>query len=50
MDKMKAVALMAAGSMMALAYQKYKDPMLKTMKKALNKEKKMINETLEDMM
>ena len=50
MNKMKDVALIAAGSMMTLAYQKYKKPMLKTLQKAMNKEKKMANDMLEDMM
>ena len=50
MNKMKDVALIAAGSMITLAYQKYKKPMLKTLQKAMNKEKKMANDMLEDMM
>ena len=47
---MKAVAFMAAGSMMTLAFQKYKKPMLKSIEKTMDKEKKMAKDMLEDMM
>jgi len=50
MDKMKIIASMAAGSMATIMFQKYKDPMIKAMQKAMNMEKKMINNALEDMM
>ncbi len=50
MDKMKIIASMVAGSMATMAFQKYKKPMIKAMQKAMNMEKKMINDTLEDMM
>ena len=50
MSKMKDVALMAAGSMMTLMYQKYKKPMIKSIQKAMEKEKKMANDMLEEMM
>ena len=49
-SKIKDAMLIAAGSMMTLAYQKYKTPMIKSMQKAINKEKKMANDMLEDMM
>ena len=49
-DKMKIIASMVAGSMATMAFQKYKKPMIKAMQKAMNMEKKMINDTLEDMM
>ncbi|MBR3363220.1 MAG: hypothetical protein IKG40_04815 [Bacilli bacterium] len=50
MKKMTVIASMIAGSMATIMFQKYKEPMLKAMKKAVNNEKQMINETLEDMM
>ncbi|MBR2833138.1 MAG: hypothetical protein IKE75_01730 [Bacilli bacterium] len=50
MNKMTVIAAMAAGSMATIMFQKYKDPMIKAMKKAVNTEKKMINDTLENMM
>lgn len=50
MNKMKDAMFMAAGSMMTLMYQKYKKPMLKSIQKAMNKEKQMASDMLEDMM
>ena len=50
MESMKAVAYMAMGSMATIMFQKFKDPMIKAMQKTMNKEKKMVNDMLEDMM
>ena len=50
MNKMTVIASMIAGSMATIMFQKYKNPMIKAMKKAVNTEKQMINDTLEDMM
>ena len=50
MESMKAVAYMFMGSMATIMFQKYKKPMMKAMQKTMNKEKKMVNEMLEDMM
>ena len=53
MNKEKNIALMAMGSMMTLAYQKYNKPVMKAMKKAFNKSSQMAskaNNKLEEMM
>lgn len=50
MEKMKAAMYMAAGSMATILFQKYRKPMMKSVQQMMNKEKKMINDALEDMM
>ena len=50
MNMMKNMAYMAMGMMVAFAYQKYKEPIKDAMQKAMDKEKAMINNALEDMM
>ncbi len=50
MKNIKAVALMAAGSAVTLAYQKYKEPVKCAVTKAFRQTKEKANEALEDMM
>ncbi len=50
MNNIKTVALMAAGGMMTLAYQKYKEPVKCAVTKAFRQTKEKANEALEDMM
>ncbi|HIQ90874.1 MAG TPA: hypothetical protein IAB27_04545 [Candidatus Coprosoma intestinipullorum] len=53
MNMVKNMALMAMGSMMTLAYQKYNKPVMKAMKKAFNKSSQVASKasnTLEQMM
>ena len=47
---MKNMAYMMAGAAMMMVYQKYKKPIGKAMKDAINKEAKMMDDMLEDMM
>lgn len=49
MDKVKSMAYIAMGAAGYAAFQKYKGPINKAVKKMLNKETKMMNK-LEDMM
>lgn len=46
----KDIAFMAMGASAVLAYQKYKDPVMKKMKKTMDKQVKKANQKLEDMM
>ena len=50
MNKMTVIASMIAGSMATILFQKYKEPMIKSMQKMMNAEKEMLNDTLENMM
>ena len=50
MNMMKNVALMAMGSAITLAYQKYNKPMMNKVEKVVNKSLKKANDKLEDMM
>ena len=47
---MKNMAFMAAGAAMMMMYQKYKKPITKAMRQAINKEAEMMDDMLEDMM
>lgn len=49
MDKIKSMAYLAIGAASMAAFERYKEPITKAMKKMLNKETKMMNK-LEDMM
>lgn len=44
------MAMVAMGSAMTLAYQKYNKPMMKAMKNTFNKSMEKMDKTLDDMM
>ena len=48
--KMRDMAMVAMGSAMTLAYQKYNKPMMKAMKNTFNKSMEKMDKTLDDMM
>ena len=48
--KMRDMAMMAMGMMALFVIQKYKEPLKDLAQKAMDKEKSMINNALEDMM
>ena len=50
MDKMRDMAMIAVGSMMTIAYQKYNKPVMKAIKNTFNKTIKKMDKTLDDMM
>ncbi|MBQ9011577.1 MAG: hypothetical protein IJ093_02900 [Bacilli bacterium] len=50
MDTMRDMAFMAAGSDSMYLFMKYKKPITKTIQDTLDKESKMVNNMLEDMM
>ena len=50
MKFMKGLALMAMGAGAAMAYQKYSKPMMRKVKKSINKTAKKMSSELEDMM
>ena len=49
-DMMKAISLMAAGSMLTLMYQRYNEPMMCAMKKAVHNTMDAAENKLEEMM
>lgn len=49
-EVMKTVSLLAVGSAMTIAYQRYNKPMMCAMKKAVNNTKKAAEDKLEEMM
>ena len=50
MKFMKGLALMAMGAGATMAYQKYSKPMMKKIKRSMNKTAKKVGNQLEDMM
>lgn len=48
--KMRDMAMIAAGSALTLAYQKYNKPVMKAMKKTFDKSMQKMDKTLDDMM
>lgn len=50
MDSMKNIAMIAAGSIATLAYQKYSKPVMRNVKKVFNGTMKKVDKTLDDMM
>ena len=48
--KMRDMAMIAAGSMLTMAYQKYNKPMMKAMKRTFNQSMRKMDKTLDDMM
>lgn len=50
MDKMRDMAMIAVGSMMTIAYQKYNKPVMKAIKNTFNQSMKKMDKTLDDMM
>jgi len=49
-DMMKAISLMAVGSMLTLMYQRYNEPMMCAMKKAVHNTMDCAENKLEEMM
>ena len=48
--KMRDMAMIAMGSMLTMAYQKYNKPMIKAMKHTYNQSMRKMDKALEDMM
>ena len=48
--KMRDMAMIAIGSMLTMAYQKYNKPMMKAMKQTYNQSMRKMDKALDDMM
>lgn len=48
--KMRDMAMIAMGSMLTMAYQKYNKPMMKAMKQTYNQSMRKMDKVLDDMM
>ena len=48
--KMRDMAMMTAGGIAVLAYQKYNKPMMKALKKSFNQTVRKVDKSLDDMM
>lgn len=48
--KMRDMAMIAMGSMLTMAYQKYNKPMMKAMKQTYNQSMRKMDKALDDMM